>query len=140
MTILDKAPVANGKKEWFCTVCEMSNVCTRKKSAQIFEEPMATKLFRFHKQAPDEQYVPYKPSSSDERIGKVATQCRFEAEQERKHKELEVKVAKLEAELKAASASTAQQAERNGQLQRLSLRIVSPWKRRKTWTGRCPKS
>ena len=103
----------------------MSNVCTRK-NAQIFEGRISTKLFRLREQASDEQYVPYKSSSSDERIGKVATQCRFEAEQERKHRELEVKVAKLEAELKAANASTAQQAERNGQLQRLSLRIVSP--------------
>ena len=67
------------------------------------DERIPSWLFRFHKQASEEQkIVRYESSSSYESMGTVAVQCRIAAERARRQKEMETTIAILEAELEAA--------------------------------------
>ena len=94
-------------------VKHLSNVWTRKK-CRTCDERIPSWLFGFHKQVSEEQqFVRYESSSSDESIFTVATQYRIAAERDRRQKELEDLVAKLEAELKVAAASSGVHVERN---------------------------
>ena len=67
------------------------------------DERIPSWLFRFHKQASEEQkIVRYETSSSHESMGTVAVQCRIAAERAKRQKEMETTIAMLEAELEAA--------------------------------------
>ena len=80
-TVLDKAPVINGKEEWFYSLCETSIVWSKDPNV----------LLRDSQQALEElQYV--------------HRQYRIAAARDRKQKEMEEQVGKLEARLKAANS------------------------------------
>ena len=96
--LLDKAPVINGEKEWYCGVCKTSNVWTRKRCTAC-DERIPSWVFRFHWQSSEEQQVVrYESSSGNESMSTVAMQHRIAAERDRKQKEMEAPIAKLRAQ------------------------------------------
>ena len=55
-TMMNRAPVINGNKEWFCSVCKTFNVWTWKK-CRTCDERIPSCFFRFRTQASEEQQM-----------------------------------------------------------------------------------
>ena len=94
-------PYTHVMKECYLSVCKTSNVWTRKR-CRTDGGRILSWLFGCHKQASEEeQVVRCESSSSDERMRPVAVQHRIPAERDRRHKEMEETIAKIETELTA---------------------------------------